>query len=139
MAVKDASIAAWRVLTKLMSSNFAEQHDAMVAAVHQLRPQSHDKQTKGSLLRLLVYLAACLHVANKVATLACMTENYCEEHQPSVSHGSGPLGRHPTCRTSRQSCQCSIICLTVVPRCLDSHIAELRFSAEINLGIYGLS
>ena len=41
-----------------------------VAAMHQLCPQRHHAQTKGSLLRLLVYLEACPGAASEAATCA---------------------------------------------------------------------
>ena len=54
----------------ILSFNSAGQRDAIVAAVYQLLPQSHAAQTKNSLLRLLIHLAACLEAACVAATLA---------------------------------------------------------------------
>ena len=62
----------------------AGQRDALVAAVHQLPPQSHDMQVKGSLLRLLACPAACLEAASKAATFAEHTVH--SEGQGSAAH-----------------------------------------------------
>ena len=53
-----------------MSLNSAGQRVAMVAAMHQLRPQGHGTQTEDSLLCLFVCLAACLDAAGEGAGLA---------------------------------------------------------------------
>ena len=68
--LKEASMAASSGFRKQVLPTPAGQRDAMVAAVLQLTAQSHDAETKNSLLRLLVCLAACLDAASEAATHA---------------------------------------------------------------------
>ncbi len=65
MAVKRGKLGCMLGLAENYALNSAGQQDAMVAAVHQLRPQGHDTRTEDGLLRLV-----CLGVASAGASLA---------------------------------------------------------------------
>ena len=69
LAVKRCKHCCVHWLPEEYGLDSAGQRDALSVAVHQLRPQSHDTQTKGSCLRLLVCLEACLDAASEAATL----------------------------------------------------------------------
>ena len=74
---------------KILSFNSAGQRDALVAAVHRLRPPGHGMQTHGTAFSaFLSILQPALMQHVRLQLLQGITESHCEDYQSILGHSS---------------------------------------------------